>query len=333
MKPYKITIDKIKVILNTAFDYAPDVSFEARCRLNLTKTHEPEDEFTTSKMLSYQSNYTFREYGKREGTIYIGLRRNDYTEVREGWKEICIEWNPNKTELPAALLEWLSYEDCKFMGVRSCDVAFDIAGIYPSDIRVFTRRNVSTYNHSTIYIDPGSVHGEIKIYDKTKERKRMKEEIPQTTRIEIRIRNPKFMDSPADNMNKFDLAYIQDICERLAEIYIPTDFHTLTYDLDEKYGKYDPATVYMLRQLSPEQQRHSLSLMSEKKAAKYRAVLKAGDIDRMDIDEYTLMATLSDMINRILLPLRRPPEKMRSWYDLKKQRGVHRDADADESES
>ena len=147
----------------------------------------------------------------------------------------------------------------------------------------------------------------------------MKEE-KQITRVEIHLKLPRYIED-SSVVSEAEYEYWKDVCNRLGEVYIPTDFHRQIYDVEQEYNRTaNPVTLYMLQQLDPYKQRHALTLMDPKTATFYRAALKTGDVDRINLDELALQQIVCDMLNDVLRPVKDGiPEYQESWYDARKR--------------
>ena len=189
--------------------------------------------------------------------------------------------------------------------MQKSDIAFDFPDLKPSQVRFATRNQVMYIgegDNMTAYISPKQQHLRIKVYDKTKERKRLGVIIPQTCRVEISLKNPNFQ---ATEVNcGLDLEYMESIAKALAEIYIPSDLPRLLDNLEERYGKLDPAFCYLLDNVSPMQQLNAIGfLKSEHTKAKYRAYLKSGTYESFNLDELTLGNEIAKLLNSAIFEL------------------------------
>lgn len=308
MIDFKLSLDKISVLLDAqSADYLAD-DFERMVYEPLccgSPTWQCVQKYADSRPLSYKDNYILRKAGTKEGGIYIGISLIPFTDIIQGWKQMKIEWNPNKTEIPRELARFMFARKVKNPRVQKCDIAFDFPDLKPSQVRFATRKQVMYIgegDNMTAYISPKQQHLRIKVYDKTKERKRLGVTIPQTCRVEISLKNPKFQ---ATEVNcELDLEYMESIAKALAEIYIPSDLPRLLDNLEEKYGKLDPAFCYLLDSVSPMQQQNAIGFLKSKHTqSKYRAYLKSGTYESFNLDELTLGNEIAKLLNSAIFEL------------------------------
>lgn len=326
MLKYSLALDKVKMTLYSHTVQRRDLNgdFRANYLERLLKTHVLCKDQMSFGISTYKYQYTFREIGTEEGVIWLGIWNNQPKAIGEQNRMIQLEWNPQKTKIPGVIKEWLFFEEARYSEINKCDFAFDFENVYPHDIRYFTKGNTMTWNGNTNYLHPKADHLRIKIYDKTKERteKGKNENMEQTTRIEITLKKPKLCDREQDEiMGTEDWEYMQEVTRALAEVFIPAEMKTRIDHLEEKYGEYDQAMLYALRQLNHDQQVNALKLMAKERATKYRAALKAGDVESLNIDELALADAITKALRREIEQLTPPPDywaKYR-WYPPKEE--------------
>lgn len=302
MLKFAVSIDKISVILKSnCFDLTERFQLYYD---RLLKTHTCDEHFTSYKLASYKDNYTFIEHGQKEGSVYVGLSFNDFKDYGNCQKYIKIEFNPNKTTVPPPLKDFLHSVGARYFKVQSCDVAFDFEGLKPADIRYCTKADIMLYGklfNLTHYTRPKAEHLRCKLYNKTKERAKLGENIPQTTRLECTLKHPTFHES--NIMHQKDFEYIKEFCRVLAEFYIPCDMPKLIDSLTAKYGPYNEAILYLLDCVTPEQQHEAISRMAKNSQSKYRAFLRAGTREPFVLDEFTIADQLTKMLNNTIIDI------------------------------
>lgn len=323
MKNFRMSIDRMKVVMlfdarETAFFLANDFEDHAYLWMSHDEMEVKRRGKFSTGMLNFQEAFTISPPFGKEGVIWMGIAQNEYCRSDFSKKRIMIQWNPNKTALPRFLIMWLSKIGAKYSHVHQLDLAMDFDDVFPHDFRIFSRKETILYG-DTKYVKTEGKNGEIRIYDKTLERQLAGDPLDrQVTRVEITLKPP----SGFEHSKVFytpDFAYWEDICNRLGEIYVPTDFHRLVYDVEQEYGhKSNPAVLYMLRQLNEPERKHAFRLMDPKTATFYRKLLCTGDVDRFIMDELVLMEQVIQMTRRIVVPLVEFPEPVESWYDIRK---------------
>lgn len=328
MLKFKFSLDKVKMTYysHTKIKRNMNVDFQANFLEELLETHTMTKSYLSDAISTCKHQYTFLEHGNDEGVIWLGIWTNQPRAIGEQERYIQLEWNPNKTSIPAPIRAWLYYEKARYSCVNSCDLAFDFAGIYPRDVRFFTKSQTMTYGNGARYIRPGGGHLAIKIYDKKKERmeKDKGDEMEQTTRIEITLKKPKLADGlpdqeDFDEMGTTEWEYMQGVTRALAEVFIPAEMKTRIDHLEDKYGSYDQAMLYALRCLDHDQLENALGLMGKTAAVKYRAALKEGDVESLNIDELVLADTITKALRREIDDLAEPPDYWAKykWYPRK----------------
>lgn len=250
------------------------------------------DEYISCRMQGFYRNYVFRRvhkggsertcdayYKELEGTVYIGVKHNSYKEAGEGFKKVCIEYNPQKVDFPIALRMYFSVMKYKYCSVKKCDIAIDFENRTLNDFSIATRRKimyVGQANNLTRYIAPQDNHGRIKIYDKTKERCLHGEQIPQTVRLEITLKDPFYHEYEALDLREW--TYLEDIAKRISEVSCVTDLPLLP---SEEVNK---AILYLLSKVSDLEREEAYSLMSHNSAAKYRKQIRKTDFMPIQVD-------------------------------------------------
>lgn len=298
-----IKLDKIAIKLKARYGTIPHAELDEEILLKARKEGwEVKERYESTRMNTYKYVWLLQEKGAEEGTIYLGIWYNGIKaeNPKESARKIKIEYNPQKTYIPIFLKVYFQNFGCKCESVQSCDIAFDIEGIRADQVRYKTRGDIMTYGNAkdkSIYIRPSANDGRIKIYDKTREREKAGKPIDkQITRIEITLHEPDFWET--GEIRERDFERLGKIVDWLAEIAIPTDFHTRIDTLVEKYGKYDPAMLTALRALDQEKQNEVLNLMSNKARVKYRAALLDGDYQSLYIDVMSFWLTVSEYLRR-----------------------------------
>lgn len=301
-----IKLDKIAIKLKSKYGTIPHAELDIEIMLFARKEGwEVKDHYETNRKGAYRYVWLLQEKGADEGTIYLGMWFNSVKaeNPKEEARQIKIEYNPQKTHIPLFLKVYLQNFGCKCVSVQSCDIAFDIEGIRADQVRYKTRGDIMTYGNArdkSIYIRPSANDGRIKIYDKTRERAKAGHPIDkQITRVEITLHEPDFWEQ--GEIRGKDIERLGRITDWLAEIAIPTDFHTRIDALTEKYGKYDPAMLTALKGLDQEKQNEVLNLMSKQARAKYRAALFDGDYQPLTIDIIDFWLTVSNYIQRCVV--------------------------------
>lgn len=298
-----IKLDKIAIKLKARYGMLPHAELDEEILLYALKEGwEVKERYESTRKGTYKYVWLLREKGTDEGTLYVGIWYNAVKAENptEAARKIKIEYNPQKTHIPLFLKVYFQNFGCKCDTVQSCDVAFDIEGIRADEVRYKTRGDIMTYGNAkdkSIYIRPSANDGRIKIYDKTREREKAGKPIDkQITRVEITLHEPDFWESGEIVERDFDR--LGKIVDWLAEIAVPTDFHTRIDMLTEKYGRYDPAMLTALKALDQEKQNEVLNLMSNKARVKYRAALLDGDYQPLTINVIDFWLTVRGYIQR-----------------------------------
>lgn len=301
-----IKLDKIAIKMKARHGLLPHVEFDEELLLKARKEGwEVKDRYQTTRKGGYQFVWLLQEKNADEGTIYIGMWFNSVKSENpaESARKIKIEYNPSKTYIPLFLKVYLQKFGCKLDTIQSCDIAFDLEGIRADQIRYKTRGDIMTYGNArdkSTYIRPSANDGRIKIYDKTRERLKAGKPIDkQIARVEITIHEPDFWE--ANEIVPKDIERLGRITDWLAEIAIPTDFHTLITTLEQKYGKYDPALLHALRNLPQDKQSEVLELMSKQSRTKYRAALLDGDYQPLTIDLIDFWQVTKNLLERAVV--------------------------------
>ena len=307
---YEILLDKISVIYRTRTNVDLHLEFKMFCLPHLLGEWLETDKFESLKIGGFRYNYTFahlnRETGEiEEGAIFIGISHNSPAGSEKSNRcKLKVEWNPQKVTPPRALRNWMMSETLRmqYCKVQHCDVALDFKGLDLSALRYNTLGDTMVYGsktEKTYYLRPAAKHGRVKIYDKTKERAKMGVTIPQTLRIEMTLHHPEFHENTV--IEDRDWKYIDDVCRMFAEVHLPTNFATLQYDLEEKYGKYDQIYLWALKHATPEEQDEILGLMGSKARAKYRAAILSGDYKPIQLDPMMFCDVVSRQLNDAIL--------------------------------
>lgn len=307
---FEILLDKISVIYRTKTNVDLHFEFNMFCRPHLVGEWLEADKFETMKIGSYRYNYVFNHLNKEtgeieEGALYIGISCNSPAGSEQSNRcRMKLEWNPQKITPPQALRNWMMSDALKmqYHKVQKCDIALDFKGLDLSKLRYNTLGDTMVYGsktEKTYYLRPAAQHGRVKIYDKTKERAKLGEIIPQTLRVEMTLHQPEYHENP--EMLDKDWNYVDDVCRMFGEIQLPTKFATRQDDLVEKYGRYDPIYLWALKHATPEEQDELLSLMSVNTRGKYRAALISGDYRPIQLDPIMFADVTSRMINDAIL--------------------------------
>ena len=316
---YEILLDKISVIYRTKTNVDLHFEFQMFCVPHMIGEWIEAEKYETMKIGSYRYNYVYNHLNKdtgeiEEGTLFIGISCNSPAGSEQANRcKIKVEWNPQKITPPRALRNWMMSDSLRmqYYKVQKCDIALDFRGLDLSSLRYDTQGDTMVYGsktEKTYYLRPSAQHGRVKIYDKTKERAKLGEIIPQTLRVEMTLHQPEFHERAEIDSNEYvylstdkDWKYIEDVCRMFGEIKLPTRFVTMQYDLEEKYGKYDEIYLWALKHATPEEQDELLSLMGSKARAKYRAALMSGDYRTIQIDPMMFYGVVSRMINDAIL--------------------------------
>lgn len=285
----KYLIDKIKIFLMSRLE-VENISDETLEDLQ-KEGFVLQEKFLSLRMMGFFSNYVFKQ-GKRyinddgetveelgEGTIFVGFKQNTYKDAAEGFKRICVEFNPQKVEFPLSLKMFFNSIGARYSSVSSCDVAFDFPGKKLDDVYVSTKRKVmyvGQANNLTRYIAPQDTNGRIKIYDKKIERSLHGEDIDQKVRVEVTMKNFNYHE--CDALSLCEWHYLQDIQSRLSEVHLSTNFPLLPSD------DVNPAIMYLLSHVSEIEREEALHLMSKATAAKYRKQVLKTDFEPLTLD-------------------------------------------------
>ena len=302
---FEILLDKISVIYRTKNNLDLNYEFAMLCRPCFLGEWE-EEQFESLKIGGFRYNYVYKRLNQDnektdEGTIYIGIFQNNPAEgERSNRCKMKVEWNPQKVTPPQAFRNWMMREQLKmqYHKVQKCDIALDFKGLDLSHLRYNTIGDTMVYGsktEKTYYLRPAAKHGRVKIYDKTKEREKVGETIPQTLRVEMTLHQPQFHEQ--NELLDKDWDYVEDICRMFGEVQLPTKFITRQDDLEEKYGKYDEIYMWALKHATPEEQDELLSLMGKNARTKYRAALMSGDYQPIQVDPMMFAEVVSRMLN------------------------------------
>ena len=306
---FEILLDKISVIYRTKTNLDLNYEFGMLCRPRLLGEWS-EEQFESLKIGGFRYNYVYKRLDREnckndEGTLYIGIFQNCPSGSEKSNRcRMKVEWNPQKITPPQELRNWMMREQLlmQYDRVQKCDVALDFRGLDLSHLRYNTIGDTMVYGtktEKTYYLRPAARHGRVKIYDKTKEREKVGETIPQTLRVEMTLHQPEFHEQ-SELLDK-DWDYIEDVCRMFGEIQLPTKFVTRQDDLVEKYGKYDEIYMWALKHATPEEQDELLSIMSINTRAKYRAALMSGDYQPIQVDPMMFVEVVSRMLNDAIL--------------------------------
>lgn len=290
----EISVDKIALIYKLS-NKITNINFDKFDNKMLDSHFLVKDSFTSTKICSYQYNYTYIKNGSIEGVIYIGFIFRDVTSTKP---YIKIEFNPNKVELPYCITEFLYFYNAKFFKVQNCDIAFDFQGLTINDYRVCTRSDTMVYStglNRTYYIRP-KTDFRVKIYDKKIEREKYGISIPQTLRIEITLKNPTFFETNIKTDSDFE--YIHTVTRYLSEISLRRFTSFLPTDIDT----YNPAFLYLLNNVDVHTATEALSMCDKKTRQKYKKLQTMTDFEKIDLDSLALLDILTDYI-RNLIPL------------------------------
>ena len=306
---FEILLDKISVIYRTKNNLDLNFEFGMLCRPLLLGDWS-EEQFESLKIGGFRYNYVYKKLDREkneidEGTIYIGIFQNNPAEgERSNRCKMKVEWNPQKITPPQAFRNWMMREQLKiqYHKVQKCDIALDFKGLDLSHLRYNTIGDTMVYGsktEKTYYLRPAAKHSRVKIYDKTKERAKLGEIIPQTLRVEMTLHQPEFHER--NELFEKDWDYVEDVCRMFGEVQLPTKFVTRQDDLVEKYGKYDEIYMWALKHATPEEQDELLSIMSHNTRLKYRAALMSGDYQPIQVDPMMFAEVVSRMLNDAIL--------------------------------
>ena len=288
--PFKISLDKISMVYKIGFRY--DVVNVDVLDTEMNKyDYYMKEQFSSTRYGTYQRNYTYIKSGEPEGIIYIGFVLNAPIPKT---KYIKIEYNPNKVYLPVPITSLLNQLECTLMKVQSIDVALDFEGLTIDDYRIDTRSDTMVYSsgiNRTYYIRPNG-EGRIKIYDKTKERAKFGIEIPQTLRVEMTIKDPDFF------QYRFYRNYELEFANRYAGYLAEVSVRRRTAMLPNADTGFSAAILYLLNNVDQITANNAVSLLGKNQRTKYRDLMTRSEFERIDIDEITLLNTLTDMIRR-----------------------------------
>lgn len=131
-------------------------------------------------------------------TVYLGIEPNWCKDKNKLFRDIIIEYNPNKIELKTvSQLQFLKCINKGRIEIKSMDIAVDIMDVDITSLIVYKRHGneykatIEHNNLETLYLGSFGKNGHIKIYNKSKEQNK-KSLI--WTRFEITYKNLGFMD-------------------------------------------------------------------------------------------------------------------------------------------
>ena len=135
---------------------------------------------------------------KGENSFYVGIEPNWLSISNRGYRDIIIEYNPNKitlSEFPTIRELLLPINEYKTQ-ITKMDVAIDLFGYDINDLLIYKRhgseyKSIIEHNKiETVYIGAFGKSGHIKVYDKAKEQKSK----TIWTRYEVTYKDLGFMD-------------------------------------------------------------------------------------------------------------------------------------------
>lgn len=258
MENVKISIDKIKLSVAPSPDLKLKVVTYEETLLRLQNAG-----FHVEISLPRFSINSYRNSAKiqtpKGNTLFLAWHWNGgYEDSKQKPEYASIEFNPNKD----AYAIWRLIAEYMLLHVRKVckyDIAIDIPNKRINDVYITTQAEQMHYIGNgavTLYIAPKEkASGRIKIYDKTKERAKVGETIPQTLRVEA---TAKVLDEHTVQLRPEELArinrHIQDI----------------TLD-PETYGD---TTLEMLLYIPPHKREAIYAQMAKATRAKYRKLIR-----------------------------------------------------------
>ena len=161
--------------------------------------------YESHKITSCRYNYTIQSNSINlfdmkipVGTVYLGIEPNWSKDKNRGFRDLIIEYNPNKVRLSEVpqmnFMRWINVDKIE---IKSMDIALDL--LQDINSLVVHKRHGNEYKaqieHNaleTIYLGAFGTNGHIKIYNKAKEQKI--NDGMKWTRFEITYKNLGFMD-------------------------------------------------------------------------------------------------------------------------------------------
>lgn len=211
-------------------------------------------------------------------TLFLAWHWNGgYEDSKQKPEYASIEFNPNKD----AYAIWRLISEYMLLHVRKVskyDIAIDIPNKRINDVYITTQAEQMHYIGNgavTLYIAPKEkASGRIKIYDKTKERAKAGENIPQTLRVEA---TAKVLDDCTTELRPEELARIN---RHIQDVTIEP----------ETYGD---TTLEMLLYMPPYKREAIYAKMAKATRAKYRKLIReATEAAKLPIITPETLATL-----------------------------------------
>ncbi len=292
-KDFFVSIDKIKLKgkLNRRFK----AHFPHRNKINLWCDYglpewiecinSYENCFTPFK---YRYCYTLRNKGDIEGSFTIFEWYNgDIADCKQKPENFMIEYNPNKSGAKI-YKEFCNQFLFEIVDISSFDIAFDIENKSIDDIMIQSTCDIMTYGklaNKTLYIAPKEKGcGRVKVYNKAKERENVGQDLPDTLRIEVTIKNSSLARNTIYLHGK-DLVDLEKICDRLNSVKIK--------------ARDKPSTdwkLYALTQLAPDELQKCFNMMASETRAKYKKQLYNKFYTSMEIEVIDLCKLLTELL-------------------------------------
>lgn len=196
----KYSIDKVKLYLHgIKIDYIRELMNDLLMDMKVTS-------YESKSLKACRYNYIISEEDTvvfdikiKGNTFYLGIEPNWSKDKNKRFRDIVIEYNPNKI-----VLSKFRVIDCIMpiseykTEIMSIDVAIDLFGYSMNDLIIYKRHGnefFSKIGHSQIethYLGAFGESGHIKVYDKAKEQKVIDDE--KWTRYEITYKKLGFID-------------------------------------------------------------------------------------------------------------------------------------------
>lgn len=251
------SIDKVKIII-----YGIKIEIISFLLDELSKVIDKDLIYYESKAVS-KCYHNFMFNG-----IYLGIDNNWNKKFESKYKNVVMEWNPNKVDLDFFVIRLdILFEDLKKIEVMSFDVAYDLE-VPISNLIVLKQHELQRMNilsHSTVetyYIGRFNDNGFCRIYDKAKESKL---DYP-LTRIEVHLTKVGF------------IGYYDSILE----LKLPT---VLMVDDDIDVTGTNKALILACYQMP-----HLLSLLDKRKRKQIKELMKS-NLKKVDISVQGIMNT------------------------------------------
>lgn len=236
----KYSIDKIKLFINGVKIGDIQVLMDRlSVEPNVKKTYE------NNSITSCRYNYILQEpditvFSKtiKGNTFYLGIEPNWTKDKNKNFRDIVIEYNPNKLSLKDfnALNSILPIDEYK-TEIMSMDIAVDIYDYHITDLLVYKNHGnkyeckIFYGQLETIYIGAFGENGHIRIYNKAKEQK-ISDDM-KWTRFEVTYKKLGFMDiRDTEVVENTKLPILKVIDKNIAAAVDGTEKYILLTSLD-----------------------------------------------------------------------------------------------------